>query len=49
VTDAPDWPRPVVHWEIEAKDPEKIKAFYAALFGWDIGEGFIMNIGAGLG
>ena len=44
-----DWPRPVVHWEIEARDPEKLKAFYAELFSWDIGEGFIMNIGAGLG
>jgi predicted enzyme related to lactoylglutathione lyase len=49
VTDEPDWPRPVVHWEIEARDPEKLKPFYAELFGWDIGEGFIMNIGPGLG
>ena len=27
-----DWARPVVHWEIEAKDPEGQKAFYAELF-----------------
>ena len=44
-----DWPRPVVHWALTAKDPEKQKAFYAALFSWTIGEGFIMNVQAGLG
>jgi hypothetical protein len=44
-----DWARPVVHWEIEARDPSRLKAFYGELFTWDIGEGFIMNIGAGLG
>jgi predicted enzyme related to lactoylglutathione lyase len=44
-----DWARPVVHWEIEARDPEVIKAFYAAMFSWDIGSGFIMDIPAGLG
>lgn len=44
-----DWARPVVHWEIEALDPERLKAFYAELFSWDIGEGFLLNIAAGLG
>ena len=44
-----DWARPVVHWEIEALDPEHIKAFYSELFNWDIGEGPIMNIPAGIG
>ena len=44
-----DWARPVVHWEIEARDPALLKAFYAELFTWDIGEGFIMNIPAGIG
>ena len=44
-----DWARPVVHWEIEAKDPERQKAFYADLFNWKIGEGFIMEIPAGIG
>ena len=24
---SPDWARPVVHWEIEAKDPERRRAF----------------------
>jgi len=44
-----DWARPVVHWEIEARDPEAQKAFYAEMFNWKIGEGFIMNIAAGIG
>jgi predicted enzyme related to lactoylglutathione lyase len=44
-----DWARPVVHWEIEAQDPERQRAFYAELFNWDIGEGFIMPIPPGLG
>lgn len=44
-----DWARPVVHWEIEAKDPERAKAFYGQLFNWDIQDGFIMTIPAGFG
>ena len=44
-----DWARPVVHWEIEAKDPAAQKAFYGALFNWDVGDGFIMDIAPGLG
>jgi predicted enzyme related to lactoylglutathione lyase len=44
-----DWPRPVVHWEIEARDPERQAAFYKELFGWDVGEGPIMDIAPGLG
>ena len=44
-----DWARPVVHWEIEAKDPEGQRAFYAELFNWKIGDGFIMEIPAGIG
>ena len=44
-----DWARPVVHWEIEARDPERQRAFYADLFNWKIGEGFIMEIPAGIG
>ena len=27
---------PVVHWELMSKDPEKLSAFYAKLFGWKI-------------
>jgi predicted enzyme related to lactoylglutathione lyase len=44
-----DWARPVVHWEIEARDADAQRAFYSALFNWDIGDGPIMNISAGLG
>lgn len=44
-----DWARPVVHWEIEARDPERQRAFYRGLFNWDVGDGPIMNIPAGLG
>ena len=38
-----DWARPVVHWEIEAKDAELLRAFYGDLFNWKIGDGFIMD------
>jgi uncharacterized protein len=38
-----------VHWEIEARDPERQRSFYGALFGWSIGDGPIMTIPAGLG
>lgn len=44
-----DWARPVVHWEIEARDPDRLRAFYTELFNWDIGGGPIMNIPAGVG
>ena len=44
-----DWARPVVHWEIEARDPEAQRAFYAAMFNWKIEDGFILNIAAGIG
>lgn len=44
-----DWARPVVHWEIEARDPERQRAFYRDLFNWAIGDGPIMQIPAGLG
>jgi len=44
-----DWARPVVHFEIEALDADRQRAFYAELFNWDIGEGPIMAIPAGLG
>ena len=46
---AQDWARPVVHWEIEARDPEAQRAFYADLFNWKIGDGYIMEIPAGIG
>ena len=44
-----DWARPVVHWEIEAVDPDRQRAFYSALFNWSISDGPIMNAPAGLG
>jgi predicted enzyme related to lactoylglutathione lyase len=44
-----DWARPIVHWEIEAKDPQRQREFYSALFSWDIEPHGIMNIAAGIG
>jgi predicted enzyme related to lactoylglutathione lyase len=44
-----DWARPVVHWEIEAQDPDKQSAFYGSLFNWRIGDGPLMQIPAGIG
>jgi predicted enzyme related to lactoylglutathione lyase len=44
-----DWARPVVHWEIEARDAGSQAVFYRELFNWDVGEGPIMQIPAGLG
>ena len=46
---ADDWARPVVRFEIEARDPERIKAFYAELFNWKIGDGAIMVVEPGIG
>lgn len=44
-----DWARPVVHWAISARDPAAQRAFYMALFNWDIEADGLMNIGAGIG
>lgn len=44
-----DWARPVVHWEIEARDPDALRGFYGTLFNWEIGDGPIMQIPPGLG
>jgi predicted enzyme related to lactoylglutathione lyase len=44
-----DWARPVVHWEIEALDPQRLRAFYGELFNWSIEDGAIMQIPAGIG
>jgi predicted enzyme related to lactoylglutathione lyase len=44
-----DWARPVVHWAIVARDADKQRAFYAALFNWAIDDGPIMNIAPGIG
>lgn len=29
-------PNPVVHWEIQSKDPKKIQEFYSELFEWHV-------------
>jgi predicted enzyme related to lactoylglutathione lyase len=44
-----DWPRPVVHWEVIARDASRQAAFYGELFNWEIGEGPIMQVPPGLG
>jgi uncharacterized protein len=44
-----DWPRPIVHVELVARNPDRQRAFYSELFSWDIGEGPIMSFDAGLG
>jgi len=44
-----DWERPVVHWDIQARDQQKVRAFYASMFNWQIGEGPIMEVPAGIG
>lgn len=44
-----DWARPVVHWELQARDPAKQRAFYERMFNWKIGDGPIMSIPAGIG
>ena len=44
-----DWARPVVRWELQAREPERQRAFYSALFNWQIGDGPVMNIPPGIG
>jgi len=44
-----DWARPVVHWEMVARDPQRQAAFYRELCNWEIGDGPVMQIPAGLG
>jgi uncharacterized protein len=44
-----DWARPIVHFEITGRDPERLRTFYAQLFSWDIGDGPLMNIAPGFG
>jgi uncharacterized protein len=44
-----DWARPVVHFEIEAVDIERQRAFYSSLFRWNMTDGPIMSFRAGLG
>ena len=46
---AGDWARPIVHWEIVARDLEVQSDFYRQLFHWDISDGPFAQVGAGLG
>ena len=39
----------MVHWELQAKDPDKMSAFYSAMFNWDISAGPLRQIGKGIG
>jgi hypothetical protein len=44
-----DWARPLVHWDIEARDPERMRQFYAQMFNWSIGDAPLMPISPGIG
>jgi predicted enzyme related to lactoylglutathione lyase len=44
-----DWVRPVVHFEMQARDPQRIREFYTRMFNWPIGDGPIMSFPAGIG
>lgn len=47
---AEDWARPLVEWEIQARDPEKIRGFYAEMFNWPITtDGPLLRMPAGIG
>lgn len=48
--DRPDWARPVVHWDLLARDPQALRRFYETLFHWDVEDGgFLLSIAPGLG
>ena len=49
MSEVSDWARPVVYWEIEARDAERQREFYRGLFQWDVGAGPIMAIPPGIG
>lgn len=44
-----DWARPVVHWELQARDAEKQRDFYAQLCNWQVGDGPVMRFPPGVG
>ncbi|MDP9236023.1 MAG: hypothetical protein M3P30_01260 [Chloroflexota bacterium] len=44
-----DCARPVVHWEIQARDPGRLREFYRQMFNWEIGDAPIMQIGPAVG
>lgn len=45
----PDWARPLVHFEITTANPEAMRTFYATMFNWNINEGAVMPMPAGIG
>jgi hypothetical protein len=49
LTMAEDWARPVVHWDIQARDQARQREFYSQLFNWEISDGPIMTVPAGIG
>ena len=46
---ADDWARPVVVWQLQARDAVAMKAFYSQMFNWEIGDGPVMRVTAGIG
>jgi len=45
-----DWTRPVVHFEIEARDPDTLIPFYRQMFSWPVADaGPIRFFPAGIG
>lgn len=46
---AADWARPVVAWSLGSVEPQRLRAFYSALFNWNIGDGAVMVVPAGVG
>ena len=48
--ETPDWERPVVFFEIRAKDAQVMRAFYREMFNWKIEENdFVARIAPGVG
>jgi predicted enzyme related to lactoylglutathione lyase len=44
-----DWARPVVHWELVAKDASALGSFYRQMFNWEMPDGPALRIPAGIG
>ncbi len=44
-----DWALPVVAWEIQARDPAKLRDFYGQMFNWSLEGDPLIRIRAGIG
>lgn len=45
-----DWARPLVEWEIVARDPQKVRDFYTRMFNWTFSEdGPLLRVPPGIG